>query len=218
MVTLKHGESLILTWKTAALLPGAQRPERACRDRLSPVYRGTWNRTMKKGTIDTQWVTTLTRQRLATGRKRALRSRSVRAARSVCSEYRSRTIHPRKFLDRWGLPYHAMGDSIALAATAMASEARPGSETVAEVYGGIPGTCEGLPLPVEKQSRNGMQPSEQRPGLWGGFPPPSAANHWKASGYRRPSSKQGRRDGASGRLSRLIVAFESRVTLLGRSL
>ena len=218
MVTLSHGESPILTLKIALLVPGAQRPGRACRDRLSPVYRDTWNRTMKKGTIDTQWVITPTLQRLATSRKRALRSRSVRAARSVCSEYRSRTIQPRKFHDRWGLPDHARGDSIALAATAMASGARPGSETVAEVYGGIPGTCEGLPLPVEKQSRNGMQPSEQRPGPWGGFPPPSAANHWKASGYRRPSTRQGRRDGASGRLSRLIVAFESRVTLLRRSL
>ena len=173
---------------------------------------------MMKGTIDTQWVSTPTRQRLATSRKRALRSRSVRAARSVCSEYRSRTIEPRTFIARWGLPDHVKGDSIALAATAMASEARPGSETVAEVYGGIPGTCEGLPLPVEKQPRNGMQPSEQRPGPWGAIPRPAAAKHWNASGNRRPSSRQGRRDGVSGRLSRLIVAIESRVTLLGRSL
>lgn len=171
-----------------------------------------------KGTIDTQWVTTPTRQRLATSRKRALRSRSVRAARSVCSEYRSRTIEPRKFIARWGLPDHVKGDSIALAATAMASEARPGSETVAEVYGGIPGTCEGLPLPDVQLSRNGMQPSEQRPGPYGGIPRPAAAKHWNASGNRRPSSRQGRRDGVSGRLSRLIVAIESRVTLLGRSL
>ena len=171
-----------------------------------------------KGTIDTQWVTTPTRQRLATSRKRALRSRSVRAARSVCSEYRSHTIEPRKFVDRWGLPDRIKGDSIALAAKAMASEARPGSETVAEVYGGIPGTCEGLPLPDVQLSRNGMQPSEQRPGPWGGIPRPAAAKHWNASGNRCPSSRQGCRDGVSGRLSRLIVAFESRVTLLGRSL
>ena len=173
---------------------------------------------MMKGTMDTQWVATPTRQRLATSRKRALRSRTVRAARSVCSEYQSRDIEPRKFDDCWGLSDRVRGDSIALAAKAMASEARPGSESVAEVYGGIPGTCEGLFLPVDKQSRNGMTPSDQRPGLQGGFPHPAAAKPWKASGYRRPSHKQGRRDGMTGRLSRLIVAFESRVTLLGRSL
>jgi len=171
-----------------------------------------------KGTIDTQWVATPTRQRLATSRKRALRSRPVRAARSVCSEYRSHVIELRKFDDRWGLPDRVRGDSITRAAKAMVRVARPGSETVAEVYGGIPGTCEGLPLPVDKQSRNGMKPSEQRPGPWGTFPFPAAAKQWEASGYQRPSSRQGCWDGVSGRLSRLIVAFESRVTLLGRSL
>jgi hypothetical protein len=173
---------------------------------------------MMKGTIDTQWVATPTRQRLATNRKRALRSRSVRAARSVCSEYRSRIIEPRNVFDCWGLPVCARGDSTALAATAMASEAHPGSESGAEVYWGVLGTCEGLPLLVDKQSRNGMQPSEQRPGLHEVFPSLAATNHRKASGNRCPSSRQGCRDGVSGRLSRLIVAFESRVTLLGRSL
>lgn len=171
-----------------------------------------------KGTIDTQWVTTPTRQRLATSRKRALRRCSVRAARSVCSEYQSRVIEPRKFDDRWGLPARVRGDSIALAAKAMARVTRPGSVSRAEVYGGIPGTCEGLLLPVDKQSRNGMTPSEQRPGPQGGFPLPLAAKPRKASGYRYPSPKRGCREGSSGRLSRLIVAFESRVTLLGRSL
>jgi hypothetical protein len=166
------------------------------------VYRDLWSRTMIKGTIDTQWVSTPTRQRLATSRKRALRRRSVRAARSVCSEYQSHVIEPRKFDNRWGLPDRVRGDSIAQAATAMACMARPGSESVAEVYGGILGTCEGLPLLDEKISRNGMKPSEQ----------------WKALGYWCPSPRQGRQEGASGRLSRLIVAFESRVTLPGRSL
>ena len=173
---------------------------------------------MMKGTIDTQWVATPTRQWLATSRKRALRSCSVRAARSVCGECQSRVIEPRKLDDRWGLPAGVRGDSIALAAKAMASVARPGSMSRAEAYGGIPGTCEGLPLPVDKQSRNGMKPSDQRPGPQGAFPFLAAAKPWKTSGYRRPSPRQGRRDGVSGRLSRLIVAYESRVTLLGRSL
>ncbi len=173
---------------------------------------------MLKGTIDTQWVATPTRQRLATSRKRALRSCSVRAARSVCSECQSRVIEPRKLDDRWGLPASVRGDSIALAAKAMASVVRPGSRSGAEVYGGIPGTCEGLLLPVDNYSRNGMTPSDQRPGLQEGFPLSAAAKPWKASGYRHPSPKRGCREGLSGRLSRLIVAFESRVTLLGRSL
>ena len=159
---------------------------------------------MMKGTIDTQWVTTPTRQRLATSRKRALRSRSVRAARSVCSEYRSRTIEPRKFIARWGLPDHVKGDSIALAATAMASEARPGSETVAEVYGGIPGTCEGLPLPVEKQPRNGMQPSEQRPGPWGG---PFHALRQQNTGMRQGTVDQARGKGVG--MERQVVLVVS---------
>ncbi len=173
---------------------------------------------MMKGRIDTQWVTTPTRQRLATRRKRALRSRSVRAARSVCSECQSRVIEPRKLVDRWGLPASVRGDSIALAAKAMASVVRPGSRSRAEVYGGIPGTCEGLLLPVDNYARNGMSPSDQRPGLREVFPSLAATKHRKASGNRCPSSRQGCRDGVSGRLSRLIVAFESRVTLLGRSL
>lgn len=173
---------------------------------------------MIKDTIDTQWVATPTRKRLATSRKRALRSRTVRAARSVCSDYRSRTTEFRKFDDCWGLPVCVRGDSTKLAAKAMASEARPGSKTGAKVYGGIPGTCEGLPLLVDRKTRNRMKPREQHPGPRGNFSSPGAAKHWKAAGYLRPSSRQGCGDGVSGRLSRLIVAIESRVTLLGRSL
>ena len=173
---------------------------------------------MKKGTIDTQWVATPTRQRLATSRKRALRSRSVRAARSVCSEHQSRVIESRKLVDCRGLPDRVRGDSIAQTVMAMVCMARPGSEIGAKVYGGILGTCEGLPLLDEMKSRNGMKPSEQRPGPWDDFPFPMAAKRRKALGYWSPSSRQGRQEGASGRLSHLIVAYESRVTPPGRSL
>ena len=182
------------------------------------MYRDEWSRTRMKGTDDTQWVATPTRQRLATSRKRALRSCTERAARSVCSEYQSRVIEPRKAVDCGGLPVRARGDSIALAAKAMASVARPGSESGAEVYGGIPGTCEGLHLPVDKETRKGMTPSDQRPGPQGDYPLLGAAKPWKSAGNRRPSYRRGRWEGVSGRLSRLIVAIESRVTLLGRSL
>ena len=173
---------------------------------------------MMKGTIDTQWVATPTRQRLAASRKRALRSHTVRVARSVCSESQSRVIEPRKFDDRWGPSDRNRGDSIALTALAMAGAARPGSGSGAERYGGIPGTCEGLPLLDENDSRTGTPPSDQGPGLPAAFPRPAVANSWKASRYRRPSTRQGRWEGASGRLSRPIVAIESRVTLLRRSL
>lgn len=182
------------------------------------MCRDLWNRNMKKDTIDTRWVTTPIRQRLVTSRKRALRSRSVRAARSVCSEYRSRVIERRNFDDRWGLPVRVRGDSIAPAARTMAGVARPESEGGAEVRVGILGTCEGLNLPVKIESRNGMNPSEQRPGPRTVFPCALVAKRWKVAGYQRSSSRQERWDGVSGRLSRLIVAFESRETLLGRSL
>ncbi len=176
------------------------------------------NVNMMKDTVDTQWVATPTRQRLATSRKRTLRSRSERAARSVWSEHRSRGIESRKVLTRQGLPADIRGDSIAQDVMAMTCAARPGSVTGAEVYRGIQGTCEGLPLP-EQVSRNGMNPAEQRPGQRKVLPSSAVAKHRKKSGYRRSSLRQERRDGEiAGRLSRLIVAFESRETLLGRSL
>jgi len=192
--------------------------ERTHRDRLSLAYWDLWSRTMMKDTIDTQWVATPTRQRLATSRKRALRRHSVRVARSVCSESQSRVIEPRKLAYRWGLPVCVRGDSITAAAMAMAVVARPGSKSVAKRYWGIPGTCEGLPLLDENDSRNGTPPSDQRPGPQVNFPWPVVANFWKASRYHFPSPRQGDWEGASGRLSRLIVALESRVTLPGRSL
>jgi len=188
------------------------------RDRISPEYRDLWNRNMKKDTVDTRWVATPIRQRLVTSRKRALRSRTERTARSVCSEYRSRVIEPRNYADRWGLPDCERGDGIRLSEMTLDSLARPGSESRAKVYGGILGTCEGLPLPVVNKPRNGMKPREQRPGSETSFPCSSTAKPRKAAGYRRSSSRQVRRDRRAGRLSRLIVAFESRETLLGRSL
>ena len=173
---------------------------------------------MEKDTVDTRWVTSPIRQRLVTRRKRALRSCTVRAARSVCSEYRSRVIESRNFDDCWGLPDRVRGDRIALPAMDLDRAARPGSESRAKVYWGILGTCEGLQLPVVKKARNGMKPREQRPGSKAPFPCPSTAKPRKAAGYRRSSSRQERWDGIAGRLSRLIVAIESRETLLGRSL
>ena len=125
-------------------------------------------------------------------------------------------IEPRNSDDCWSLPDRVRGDSIVLSAKAMDNAIRPWSKSVAKVCVGILGTCEGLNLP--EKCRNGMNPIEQRPGLQPAFPGAVRAKQWKDSGYRCSSSRQEYRDGFSGRLSRLIVALESRETLLGRSL
>ena len=171
-----------------------------------------------KDTIDTQRVTTPARQRLAASRKRTLRSRCVSAARSVWSEHRSRITESRNFVDRLGLPVCVRGDSIAQNELAMICAAGSGSSSGADVYWGILGTCEGLPL-LEKLYRNGVRPVEQHPGLRKVVSLSEVANQETRSRYRRSSLRQECRDGEiAGRLSRLIVAFESRETLLGRSL
>jgi len=126
------------------------------------------------------------------------------------------TVEPRNLVDCWSPPDRRREGSIVLSAKAMGSVIRPGSESVAEVCVGILGTCEGLNLPEE--TRNRMNPSEQRPGLQSLFPGTVRAKQWKESGYGCSSSPQEHREGFSGRLSRLIVAYESRETLLGRSL
>ena len=171
---------------------------------------------MKKGIIDIRWVPTPTRQRLVTSRKRTLRRRSVRAARSVWSGHRSCVIESRNFQYCPGLPDRCRGDRTVRHATTMSRGAGPGSESGAEVRVDIPGTCEGLPLP-ELNSRNGMKPVEQRPGLRNASAVGATAKQAEDSGYCHPSSRQGWRDGCAGRLSRLIVAFESWETPTGRS-
>lgn len=143
---------------------------------------------MRKYTSDTRWGINPTRQRLATSRKRTLRSRSARSARSVWSEYQSCVMESRKLALRRGFSVRTRGNSTVSTAIAMGDAARPGSVSGAKVYRGISGTCEGLPLPDGK------------------------------SGYRFSSLRRGNREGAAGRLSLFIVAMESRVTQLGRSL
>jgi hypothetical protein len=170
-----------------------------------------------KDTIDTQRVTNPVRQRLAASRKRTLRSRTVRSARSVWSEHQSRVIESRKFADGLGLPYCAKGDSIVQDDMAMTCATSPGSESRAKMYGGIRGTCESLPLP-DQNSRNGMKPEEQRPGSRRVFSRCVVAKHRKESGYCCSRWSQEQQDGEiAGRLSRLIVAIESWETLLGGS-
>lgn len=145
-------------------------------------------------------------------------SHSERVARSVWSEHQSRVTESRNFADCQGPSGRVRGDSIALNDVAMDSAARPGSTSGAEVYWGILGTCEGLPLPVDN-NRNGMNPVEQRPGLQRTFLFTAVAKPEEETGYCHSSLKRACQDGATaGRLSRLIVALESKETLLGRSL
>ena len=173
---------------------------------------------MRKNANDAQRVSAPVRQRQAASRKRALRSRSVRAARSVCSEPRSHVIESRKTDDRRGLPDRTKGGSTGLPEKAWGKPARPGSKSVAEGYGGIPGTWEGLCLPVVDESRNGARPADQGPGPKRTSPPRKVSNHRGTAGYRRTSWRQERRERRPGRLSALIVALESRETPPGRSL
>ena len=64
-----------------------------------------------KHDIDTRRVNNPVRERLATARKRTLRSASARAARSVWSECQSRVIESRNFDDSLGLPGCVRGGS-----------------------------------------------------------------------------------------------------------
>ena len=172
---------------------------------------------MKKGITDVRWVLTPTRQRLVTSRKRTLRRRSVRAARSVWSGHQSRVIESRNYADCLGLPVCVRGDRIAPMAMTITGAAGPGSWSGAEVRVDIPGTRETLPLP-EVKCRNGMQPADQRPGLRSASAVYAVANDAENAGYRCPSLRRGDRDGEyAGCLSRIIVAAESWETRTGRS-
>ncbi len=89
------------------------------------------------------------------------------------------------------------------------------SNTVKVAAPGLPGAT---PVTVKRTQVTTVTPNDLNPNPPKRVRPVAVAKPWKATGYRRPSPKRGCREGLSGRLSRLIVAFESRVTLLGRSL
>ena len=174
-----------------------------------------------KDTSDTQWVTTPTRKRLATSRKRALRSRIERSARSVCSERQSCVIQSRNSAQRRSLPALTKGGSTgshevrppSKAERAMCEWVRPGSKSGAEAYWGILGTWEDRNLLNVKTTGIRVEPDYQ-------IDPATAELCSHRNGvklrtslrYLIPSSRQGIRDG-QGRLSCLIVAFEIRETL-----
>lgn len=82
------------------------------------------NTVMLKRTTVIRWVTTPTRQSLASSRKRTLRRRPAMAARSVWSGSRSRVIEFRKGNHRGGLPTRNMGGSTEPAAVRRPSKGR----------------------------------------------------------------------------------------------
>ncbi len=102
-----------------------------------------------KGTLDIRRVITPARQRLVTSRKRTLRRRSVRAARSVWSRPRSRAVEFRNFIAEVFL-LDPGGTALRRALVTECGEARPESECGAEGRVDVPGTWESLYLLVHK--------------------------------------------------------------------
>ncbi len=176
-----------------------------------------------KHVIDTQWVKTPTRERLAAARKRTLRSGSVRAARSVWSEYQSRVIESRNHTHRSGPPLLTRGDSAAKptvrrrrhGAQAMGMEAEPGAAGGAKVHGGILESWESRPDP--SNSRNRTTPAYQRPGARTALPAVHASESREAAKDPVSEGNRSERGNGGGSLSGLIVAIESGRTETGGS-
>lgn len=181
--------------------------------------KGRW-----KHGIDTQWEEKPTRERMAAARKRTLRSATVRSARSVWSECRSRVIESRKFAGRLGLPICVKGGSTEAhkvrrreKAQAKCVEAGPGAESRAKAYGGILGSWERPHRPME-DSRKRSRPANQRPGAGREIPAAHASEtRGTAMGTASEGDRSGREDRCGSR-SGLVVAFESRRTKTVRSL
>ena len=177
-----------------------------------------------KHEIDTQWVNTPTRERLAATRKRTLRSVSARSARSVWSKCQSRVIESRNVIHRQGLPVLSKGDNIALhiisrhpMAQATCRVTRPGSENRAKAYGGILESWESRTVPTGN-NRKRMTPVQQRPGAGAELTAAAASEIPRA---RRETTSEGNRSewpSGGGSLSGRIVALESRVTYTEGSL
>ena len=204
--------------------PGLATNTHARKSRQLPEREESNERKMKH-VINTQWVNTPTRERLAATRKRTLRSAAARSARSVWSKCQSRVIESRNRATRQGLPVFSRGDSTAMhivrrsrnGAQATCRGARPGSESRAKAYGGMLESWES-PHRSLASSRKRTTPAHQRPGAWAALPAVHASEMREA--VREPASEGNRSARASGggSLSRLIGALESRETITEGSL
>jgi hypothetical protein len=111
---------------------------------------------------------------------------------------------------------HAVSRGI-ISARAMCMEAGPGSENVAEAYGGIRGSWES-PRVLLTKCRNWTKPAEQRPGVSEKLTVAGASEEKGASAEPASEGNRSGREDARGSLSCLIVALESRETKSGESL
>ncbi len=169
-----------------------------------------------KGTTDIQRVNTPARQRWSASRKRALRSGSVRAARSVCSEHQSRVFELRNSLSDGAFLFNLGGAAIRCAqmGSALGTVRSPGAGQ----------RCMGISWePVRacpsllNTTRTRAIPREQclGSGLISRAWTSETGENSKVPRVKSEARFAGR--GNAGRLSCLIVAFENRVTPLGRS-
>ncbi len=107
-----------------------------------------------KGTLDIRRVSTPARQRQVASRKRTLRRRSVRTARSVWSRPQSSAVEFRNSIAEVFL-LDPGGTALRRAILTGRGEARPESECVAEGRVDVPGTWESLCLPVYRTTGTG---------------------------------------------------------------
>lgn len=178
-----------------------------------------------KHVIDTRWVNTPTRERLAATRKRTLRSDPVRGARSVWSKCQSRVIESRNLIHRQGSPVQTRGNSTDLhtvrrhrnGTRAKCREARPGSESGAKAHGGILESWESRTEP-SRICRSRTTPAHQRPGAGAALSVARASETREAAKDSASEGNRSERGNGGGSLSGLIVAIESRRTGAGGSL
>jgi len=169
-----------------------------------------------KGTNDIRRVATPARQRLVASRKRTLRRRSVRAARSVWSGSLSCVVECRNFIVEVFL-LDPGGTVLRRALLTKCGVARPASECGAEGCVDIPGTWESLCLPVRKITGKGRSRNPTPKAVVADRVGAAVKNTGSGRVPVRKPNTSGRGSGM-GSLSRLIVAIESRETFSGGSL
>lgn len=169
-----------------------------------------------KGTIDIRRVITPARQRRVASRKRTLRRRSVRAARSVWSRLLSRVTEYRNFIVEVFL-FDTGGTAPHWANSTKCNAARPVSASGAKERVDVLGTWESLCLLVHKITGIGRSRNTTSCVVYD--VPVVAAIEPSGTGRVLTGKTETNRSGSdAGSLNRLIVAFESRETFSGGSL
>ncbi len=169
-----------------------------------------------KGTLDIRRVTTPARQRRVASRKRTLRRRCVRTARSVWSRLLSRVTECRNFIVEVFL-LDPGGTASRWANSTKCSAARPASASGAKEYVDVLGTWESLYLPVRKRSGEGRSRNPTSRGESGvsAVLTSETTETGRVPTCERKTSEWG---SDTGSLSCPIVAFEIRETFSGGSL